>query len=407
MSTMNEINHFLDTRLLSTIPLMVIVISIIFGKIVWFFLVEVKRREKMKHYMIVFGTRPELIKIFPLIKECQNHAKQIKLTIVNTGQQKEMVDILLKEWNIQTNYDLEIMKQQQTLTELTINLMSALEPVLKMENPDVVIVHGDTTTAFIASLMAFYQQKKIAHVEAGLRTSNKNAPFPEEMNRQLVDRVADYYFVPTQSNRENLEKEGIDSVIEVTGNTGIDTLHYLDLKRTIGTEQRQILVTLHRRELGEEQLVKICKALVAIAKEYPDIIIKYPVHLNPKIKNIVCSLLSNQPNIDLTNPLNYLAFQQEMMNSFLVITDSGGIQEEAPYYKVPVLVIREVTERQEAVVAGGLKLIGTDERKLYKNVVALLNNADEYESMRAAKCTRTYGDGKAAKRIIRRLLQEV
>lgn len=407
MSTMNEINGYFDSRLFSIIPLIVIVISIILGKILWFFLVAIERKSLMKHYMIIFGTRPELIKLFPLIKERQNHGQRIKLTIVNTGQQKEMVDILLKEWKIHPHYDLGVMKSKQSLTDLTINLMRTLEPIMKAENPDLVIVHGDTTTAFVASLMAFYQQKKIAHIEAGLRTCNKNAPFPEEMNRQLVDRVADYYFVPTQSNKENLEKEGIQSIIEITGNTGIDTLRHLDLKRTIAKEQRQILVTLHRRELEIEKLKKICIILIKIAKEYPDVVIKYPVHLNPKIKKVVCSLLSNQSNIILTDPLNYLAFQREMMNSFLVITDSGGIQEEAPYYKFPVLVIREVTERQEAVNAGFLKLIGTNEQMLYKNVVTLLSNTDEYEAMRTAKSALPFGDGYAAKRIMKRLLQEI
>lgn len=407
MSKMNEINGYFDSRLFSILPPIVIVISIVFGKFLWFFLVAIERRSPMKHYMIIFGTRPELIKMFPIIKECQKHAQRIKLTIVNTGQQKEMVDILLKEWEIQPQYDLGVMKDKQTLTNLTINMMSTLEPIVKAENPDLVIVHGDTTTAFVASLMAFYQQKKIAHIEAGLRTGNKNAPFPEEINRQLVDRVADYYFVPTQSNKENLEKEGIQSVIKITGNTGIDTLRYLDLKRTIAEEQRQILVTLHRRELDVEKLKKICIVLIKIAKKYPDIVIKYPVHLNPKIKKVVCSLLANQSNIVLTAPLNYLAFQQEMMNSFLVITDSGGIQEEAPYYKVPVLVIREVTERQEAVTAGFLKLIGTNEQMLYKNVVTLLNNTDEYEAMRTVESPLPFGDGHAAKRIIKCLLQEV
>ncbi|ALS01698.1 hypothetical protein ATZ33_10040 [Enterococcus silesiacus] len=361
----------------------------------------------MKHYMIVFGTRPELIKMFPLIKECQNHTKQIKLTIVNTGQQKEMVDILLKEWNIKPQYDLEVMKPKQTLTELNINIMTAIEPVIKAENPDLVLVHGDTTTAFITSLVAFYQQKKIGHIEAGLRTNNKYAPFPEEMNRQLIDRVADYYFVPTKSNKENLEKEGVTSKIEITGNTGIDTLSYLNLERTIASDQYQILVTIHRRELAEEKLRKICEVLRKIAKEYPDVVIKYPVHLNPRIQKIVGSLLSDQVNIILTEPLNYLEFQQEMVNSFLVVTDSGGIQEEAPYYKVPVLVVREVTERQEAVEAGYLKIIGIDEQRLYKTIVALLTNQDEYEAMQTAGTFLPFGDGKAAKRIVDCLLQEV
>lgn len=384
---MNELNQLFDNRLFSVLPIVIIIASMIFGKILWIFIDVLNRRSQMKHYMIVFGTRLELIKMYPVIKECQNHAKKIKLTIVNTGQQKEMVDMLLSEWGIKPHYDLNVMKQKQSLTELNINLMSGLEPIMKIENPDLVVVHGDTTTAFIASLVAFYQQKKIAHVEAGLRTNDKYAPFTADVNRQMIDRVTDYYFVPTQKNKENLEKEGIYSKIEITGNTGIDTLNFHDLNQTITHDQRQIMVTMYQREWNDEKLKRICAVLVKIAKENPEVVIKYPEPLNPKGRKMVERLLSDQENIFLTKPLNHLELQKEMMNSFIVITDSSGVQEEASDYDVPVLVVRD----------------GTGEEKLYKNIVSLLEDQAQYETMGVTDA----GAGKAAKRIVDHLLQEV
>jgi UDP-N-acetylglucosamine 2-epimerase (non-hydrolysing) len=370
-----------------------------------------------KRALIVFGTRPEAIKMAPVVHALQASDKHIETKVCVTAQHREMLDQVLELFNIVPDYDLNLMKPGQNLYDLTARIISSLRPVMEEFKPDYVFVHGDTTTTMATSIAGFYAGATICHVEAGLRTFNKKAPFPEEVNRQITGRVADIHFAPTQKSKENLLKENIDQDnILVTGNTVIDALkdcvQRLDsisspiiskLETTISHTKKVILVTGHRRENHGEGMISICKALIRIANQ-ADVEIVYPVHLNPKVKGPVYDLLGDHPNIKLIEPLPYEAFIWLMNKSYLIITDSGGVQEEAPSLGKPVLVMRNTTERPEAVEAGTVILVGTDEEKIVSESMALLNDEQTYEKMSALH--NPYGDGNAAKRILEFILNQ-
>jgi UDP-N-acetylglucosamine 2-epimerase (non-hydrolysing) len=368
--------------------------------------------------LLVFGTRPEAIKMAPLVKEFQKYPDRFDTKICVTGQHRQMLDQVLEVFDIQPDYDLNIMAPNQDLYDITSKTLLGMRDVLKSFCPEIVFVHGDTTTSMATSMAAFYQQIKIAHVEAGLRTYNLYSPWPEEMNRQFTDRLCDYCFAPTETSKNNLLQEKIDAdKIHVTGNTVIDALLMaVDIIRTKSGLQQQIvktieekgyspkanekyiLVTGHRRENFGEGFLNICRALKEIALSHPDIDIVYPVHLNPNVQKPVYELLANIPNIHLTAPLDYLPFVYMMQHSHLILTDSGGVQEEAPSLGKPVLVMRDTTERPEAVEAGTVKLVGTDANEIIKNVHLLLTDKPLYNEM--AQAHNPYGDGKACKRVI-------
>lgn len=371
----------------------------------------------MKKILFVFGTRPEAIKMAPLVKEFQKYPEIFETKVCVTAQHRHMLDQVLEVFEIKPDFDLNIMAPNQDLYDITSKVLLGLRPVLQEFHPDVMFVHGDTTTSLAASLAAFYKQVKVAHVEAGLRTYNLLSPWPEEMNRQVTDRICDYFFAPTEYSKKNLLSEGTDSnKIFVTGNTVIDALllsvdilnNNADLKAGIDKElvakgyskssRPYILVTGHRRENFGEGFLNICKALKEIALAHPDKDIVYPVHLNPNVQKPVYELLSEVHNIHLIEPLDYLPFVYMMMHCTLILTDSGGVQEEAPSLGKPVLVMRDTTERPEAVAAGTVKLVGTDSAKIVAEVNVLLQDKSVYESM--AKAHNPYGDGKACCRIV-------
>jgi len=377
--------------------------------------------KKMRKILIVFGTRPEAIKMAPVVKEFIKHRDVFETRVCVTAQHREMLDQVLDLFDIKPEYDLNIMKPGQDLFDITSNVLSGIKSVIEEFNPDVLMVHGDTTTTFTASLAAFYKKVKIAHVEAGLRTYNLDSPWPEEANRQLTGRLADYHFAPTESAAENLIKEGRrkDNIF-ITGNTVIDALYWVleknrkeskeeDLKELIFnygykiSERDIILVTGHRRENFGQGFLNICNALKEIADRRPNIDIVYPVHLNPNVRKVVYDILSESENIYLMDPLDYRPFTYLMSRSKLVLTDSGGIQEEAPSLGKPVLVMRDTTERPEAVKAGTVKLVGTDKDKIIEFVTKLLEDNAFYEKM--SKAHNPYGDGKAAERIVAILLE--
>ena len=358
--------------------------------------------------LFIFGTRPEAIKLAPLIKQLENNSN-FNIKVCVTGQHKEMLQQVLSFFQINPNYNLNIMKQNQSLFELTSEVLKGLANILEQENPELIFVQGDTTTAFVGALAGFYKKIKIAHIEAGLRSHNKYSPFPEEMNRVLAGHLSDYHFAPTERAKENLLKEGIKENVYVVGNTVIDALFLgLNIIKEQGEEQyykhfdfidfskKIILVTGHRRESFGKPFENICYALKEIA-EREDIEIVYPVHLNPNVREPVNRILGNVKNVHLIEPLEYPYLIWLMSKSYLVLTDSGGIQEEAPSLGKPVLVMREVTERIEGIEAGTAKLVGTDKEKIVKETVNLLNNKKEYEKM--AKAVNPYGDGKASQRI--------
>lgn len=362
-------------------------------------------------HLIIFGTRPEAIKMAPLVHAFRENAS-FETRVCVTAQHREMLDQVLEFFAIQPDYDLDLMKPNQNLYTLTASIITGLQPVLEDFQPDYVYVHGDTTTTMAASIAAFYAGAKVCHVEAGLRTYNKLSPFPEEMNRQLAGRLCDYHFAPTLQSKQNLLAENIaaDTVL-VTGNTVIDAL--LDsssrvqeiqndeidyLKTIVDPAQRLILVTGHRRENHGQGFIQICEALKAIALQHPDVQIIYPVHLNPNVQQPVHALLSDIPNVQLIQPLAYPAFVWLMTQAYLIITDSGGVQEEAPSLGKPVLVMRETTERPEAVEAGTVILVGTDQAKIIAEANDLLTNASRYAAMSALH--NPYGDGQACARIV-------
>ena len=368
----------------------------------------------MKKNLIVFGTRPEAIKMAPLVKAFQKHQGIFETKVCITAQHREMLDQVLDFFEITPDYDLDLMKPNQNLYSLTAGIIENMKPVLEDFQPDYVYVHGDTTTTMAAALAAFYSGAEVCHVEAGLRTFNKRAPFPEEINRSIAGRLADYHFPPTDRSKENLVNEAVsEENIIITGNTVIDALlfsvdklqqqNYTDqeiemVQQEVDTTKKIILVTGHRRENHGDGFINICKALKEIAENNPDCQLVYPVHLNPNVQKPVYDLLSEIENIKLIAPLNYPAFVWLMEKSYLIITDSGGVQEEAPSLGKPVLVMREITERPEAVKAGTVILVGTDAEKITTETQKLLDDTSYYQKL--SKLHNPYGDGKASERII-------
>jgi UDP-N-acetylglucosamine 2-epimerase (non-hydrolysing) len=366
--------------------------------------------------LIVFGTRPEVIKLAPVIKELNKHKDHFDPIVCVTGQHRQMIDSLLKLFEIEVDYDLNLMKENQNLEHITTTVLQEMGQIIDKEQCDYLMVQGDTTSAMAAGLAAFYKKVKIAHVEAGLRTWNLQHPFPEEANRRIIDSIADLFFAHTDKAKENLLNEGVDPAkIEVTGNTVIDALldtvgrkfedkHSIINKLSLNG-RKTILMTAHRRENFGGPIQAICEAVKQIAVKYKDSVdIVYPVHLNPNIKDCVQSILGDIDNVKLTKPLDYLEFVHLMKKSYLILTDSGGLQEEAPSLGKPVLVLRETTERPEGVDAGCVKIIGTDVRKTVEAVSLLLDDPAVYEQM--AKAVNPYGDGKASQRIVQRFLKE-
>ena len=375
--------------------------------------------------MLVFGTRPEAIKMVPLVKEFQKYPNKFQTIVCVTGQHREMLDQVLHIFDIHPDYDLNIMKQGQDLYDVTARVLTGMRDVLKEVRPDVVLVHGDTTTSTAAALAAFYQQISVGHVEAGLRTHNIYSPWPEEMNRQITGRIATYHFSPTPLSQQNLLKEGVNKEqIVVTGNTVIDALYMVvdkikqdkeldaeleevlqrsgyDVSR-LSNGKRMVLITGHRRENFGEGFLSMCKAIQALTRKYPDVDFVYPMHLNPNVRKPIHQVfgedLANLVNMFFIEPLEYLSFVYLMEKSFLVLTDSGGIQEEAPGLGKPVLVMRDTTERPEALDAGTVKLVGTDYDRILTEVSALLEDREYYNRM--SKAVNPYGDGKACERIV-------
>jgi len=358
----------------------------------------------MKKVMLVFGTRPEAIKMAPIVKELKKRSG-IETLVCVTAQHRQMLDQVLDVFDIVPDYDLDIMKESQTLSYITSSVLSRINDIIVKEKPDCVLVHGDTTTTFSAALAAFYNQVKIAHVEAGLRTYNKYSPYPEEINRQMVGLLADFNFCPTEMTRDNLVREGKkESSIFVTGNTAIDTLKYTLTEdyddsyiEWLG-DSRLILLTAHRRENIGRPMSSIFKAINEILKKYPDVKVIYPVHKNPKIIEMATEAFSDSDRIKLIDSLDVVSFHNLINNAYMVMTDSGGIQEEAPSMNKPVLVLRDETERKEGLEAGTLSLVGTDKEKIVKIASMLLDNEDLYEKM--ANAINPYGDGMASERIV-------
>lgn len=358
--------------------------------------------------MSIFGTRPEAIKMAPLIKELEK-SDQIESIVCVTAQHREMLDQVLEIFDITPDYDLDIMQQKQTITGITTRALQGLEEVIQEAEPDLVLVHGDTTTTFVGALAAFYNKVKIGHVEAGLRTYNKHEPFPEEMNRVLTTSLADLHFAPTEAAKQNLLKEGIaEETIFVTGNTVIDALQYTlndahEFEEPLLNEidfnnNRVITVTAHRRENLGEPLKDICEAILQITEDYDDVQIIYPMHRNPVVRETAISILGKHPRIHLIEPLNLTDMHNLLNKSHLVLTDSGGLQEEVPSMGVPVLVLRNVTERPEGVEAGTLKLAGTEKANIIKLTKELLDSQEAYSKM--AKAVNPFGDGRASERIV-------
>lgn len=384
----------------------------------------------MKKVMLVFGTRPEAIKMCPLVKEFQKDKENFEVIVCVTAQHREMLDQVLHLFDIKPDYDLNIMKQGQDLYDITSRVLLGLRDVLRATSPDIVLVHGDTTTSTAAALAAFYQQITVGHVEAGLRTHNIYSPWPEEMNRQITTRIASVNFAPTSLSRQNLLDEGIsDNKIHVVGNTVIDALHMVlkqirdnkDIEQQLLSllerngissslikewnqeERKLVLITGHRRENFGEGFIHICKAIRTLSKKYPFVDFVYPMHLNPNVRKPISEVFGenyrdNYSNVYLIEPLDYLPFVYMMNHSAIVLTDSGGIQEEAPGLGKPVLVMRDTTERPEAVTAGTVKLVGTDYDRIVSEVSSLLDNKESYNAM--AKANNPYGDGKSSSRIV-------
>lgn len=354
--------------------------------------------------LVVFGTRPEAIKMAPIIKALESN-EFIDCIVCVTAQHREMLDQVLNTFKINPQYDLNIMKKNQTLVDITSNALISLDKVIKEVCPDLVLVHGDTTTTLCGSLAAFYNEVKLGHVEAGLRTYNKYSPFPEEINRKLTASLADIHFAPTEVSKGNLLREGIDNKhIFVTGNTSIDALkttidenYRNDLLDKIG-DDKIILLTAHRRENIGENMENIFRAINRILDDFSNVQVIYPIHLNPKIREIADQIIDKTSRVHIIEPLEVIDFHNFMNKSYLILTDSGGIQEEAPYLGKPVLVLRNTTERPEGIDAGTLKLAGTDENSIYDLVSTLLLNKKEYEDM--SKATNPYGDGNASKYIV-------
>jgi UDP-N-acetylglucosamine 2-epimerase (non-hydrolysing) len=374
----------------------------------------------MKKVLTVFGTRPEAIKMAPLVLQLAESEHLISKVCV-TAQHREMLDQVLNLFQIIPDFDLNIMKPGQDLFDVTGNILQGIKSVIAEFKPDVILVHGDTSTTFSTALAAFYTQTKIGHVEAGLRTGDLSSPWPEEGNRKLTGALTNFHFAPTELSQQNLLKEGTPSTsIFITGNTVIDTLLWvskkLDVDQDLNNElakkfdfldsdKKLILVTGHRRESFGDGFERICMALADIASQRPDVQILYPMHLNPNVREPVNRLLSTLPNVFLIEPQDYLPFVYLMNKSYLIITDSGGVQEEAPSLGKPVLVMRDTTERPEAVAAGTVKLVGTDTQKIVEQTLVLLNDEDVYKTMSQAH--NPYGDGLACQRIVKQLIEEL
>ena len=382
----------------------------------------------MKTIILVFGTRPEAIKMCPLVKEFEKYPTDVRTIVCVTGQHREMLDQVLQIFEVVPDYDLNIMKQGQDLYDVTSRVLLGLRDVFKQEKPDVVLVHGDTTTSTAAALAAFYQQIPVAHIEAGLRTHNIYSPWPEEMNRQITSRIATYNFAPTSLSRQNLLQENVsDESITVTGNTVIDALYMVvdkikynkelggllannilqagyDVNR-LNDGKKMVLITGHRRENFGEGFISMCTAIKDLTQKYPDVDFIYPMHLNPNVRKPIHEVfgedLSNLGNMFFIEPLEYLNFVYLMEKCTIVLTDSGGSQEEAPGLGKPVLVMRDTTERPEAVDAGTVKLVSTDYQKIVDNVSLLLDDAEYYNNM--SKAVNPYGDGKACERLVNAL----
>ena len=380
----------------------------------------------MKKVLLVFGTRPEAIKMCPLVKEFQKHPEEFETVVCVTGQHREMLDQVLQIFDVKPDYDLNIMKQGQDLYDVTARVLVGMRDILDNVKPDVVLVHGDTTTSMAAAMAAFYRQIPVGHVEAGLRTHNLYSPWPEEMNRQVTGRIAEYDFAPTPLSRQNLLDEGVsEDKITVTGNTVIDALHWVVenvMKKGYVPEdslvaslpqddRRMVLITGHRRENFGEGFISMCSAIRDLARKYPEVDFVYPMHLNPNVRKPIREVfgmeISRQArndrggNLFFIEPLDYLDFVYLMSRSYIVLTDSGGIQEEAPGLGKPVLVMRDTTERPEALDAGTVRLVGTDYEKIMAEVSALLDDRNHYEAMSHA--VNPYGDGKACPRIVEKL----
>lgn len=359
--------------------------------------------------MTIFGVRPEAIKMAPLILELQKHPEHIESVVCVTAQHRQMLDQVLEVFNITPDYDLDVMKNRQTLNEISIRVLQGLEPVLRDANPDIVLVHGDTLTTFLASYSAFMQQIDVGHVEAGLRTWNKMSPYPEEMNRQLTGVLADLHFSPTAWSAGNLHKENKSpSSVYITGNTVTDVFQYTvqpDYSHPVlqwAEGKRLILMTAHRRESQGEPHRNIFRAVKRIADEFEDVAIVYPVHPSPAVKEPAYEILGNHPRIKLIDPLDVVDLHNFYPHTHLILTDSGGLQEEAPSFGVPVLVLRDTTERPEGIDAGTLELVGTDETQIYERAHALLTDQQLYASM--SEAANPYGDGQASKRIVNAIL---
>ena len=356
--------------------------------------------------MVVFGTRPEAIKMAPLVLELQKQKEVIETITVVTAQHRQMLDQVLETFNIVPDYDLDIMGKSQTLLDITSKILNQLDPVIKKEKPDMVLVHGDTTTTFAASLLAFYNQVRIGHVEAGLRTFDKYSPYPEEMNRQMTDDLADLYFAPTGESKDNLLKENHpESSIVVTGNTAIDALkltvqedYHHEVLDQLDPAKKVILVTMHRRENQGQPMRAVFGALREMVDQEPTIEVVYPVHLSPAVQEAANDLLGDHDRIHLIEPLDVLDFHNLASRSYFIMSDSGGVQEEAPSLGKPVLVLRDTTERPEGVRAGTLKLVGTDPAVVKSTMTELLSNESLYLQM--ANARNPYGDGKASERIV-------
>lgn len=354
--------------------------------------------------MTIFGTRPEAIKMAPLVLELQKQPEHFESIVTVTAQHRQMLDQVLSIFKISPDYDLNIMKDRQTLIDVTTRGLEGLDKVMKEVKPDIVLVHGDTTTTFVASLAAYYNQIPVGHVEAGLRTWNKYSPFPEEMNRQLTGVIADLHFAPTAVSAENLMRENKQKeAIFITGNTAIDALkttvkdeYHHEVLEKLGSD-RLILLTAHRRENLGEPMRHMFKAIKRIVTEQKDVQVVYPVHLNPVVRELAAEVLGNDPRIHLIEPLDVIDFHNFAARAYLILTDSGGVQEEAPSLGVPVLVLRDTTERPEGIAAGTLKLAGVEEEQIYKLAIELLTDPAEHEKM--AKATNPYGDGNASRRI--------
>ncbi|MCS7460007.1 UDP-N-acetylglucosamine 2-epimerase (non-hydrolyzing) [Paenibacillus doosanensis] len=363
---------------------------------------------KLKVFTI-FGTRPEAIKMAPLVLELQKHPEQIESLVCVTAQHRELLDQVLDTFGIKPDYDLDVMKDRQTLNEITIRVLQGLDPVFREEKPDLVLVHGDTLTTFLASYAAFMQQINVGHVEAGLRTWNKLSPYPEEMNRQLTGVLSDLHFAPTDLSASNLRKENKpEASIFITGNTVTDVFQYTvreDFQHPVlewAKGKRLILMTAHRREAQGEPHRQIFRAVRRIADEFDDIAIVYPVHPSPAVKEPAHEMLGDHPRIKLIDPLDVFELHNLYPQTYMIMTDSGGLQEEAPSFGIPVLVLRDTTERPEGIDAGTLELVGTNEEKVYERAKALLTDRDLYEKM--SRAANPYGDGKASERIVQAIL---